>query len=79
MLHVTRKALISVEWHFFGSHGNRKDALGVYHYGFWKRDYVALIKQFLQEKQIRIIKMPEDLWPVEGWKELGAIIEVVVE
>jgi ubiquinone/menaquinone biosynthesis C-methylase UbiE len=77
MIRVTQKVLILVEWHSFKS--GRKDpyGLGVYQYGNWKRDYIALLKQFVREEQIRITKIPEDVWPDRAWKEFGAVIEVV--
>lgn len=79
MLRITHRALILVEWHCFDSQ-SKKDphGLGVYHYGCWKRDYVALLRQFVPEEQISITKITEEIWPDEQWKQTGAIIEVVV-
>ena len=78
IIRIARRALIMVEWHCFEPQLRDPYGLGVYTYGFWKRDYVALLKQFVREYQIRVTKIPESVWPVAGWKELGAIIEVVM-
>lgn len=80
MLRVSRQALILVEWHNFAPN---KDpyALGVYDYnlGYWIRDYIALLKRFVEEKQINVIKIPEEIWPEPGWKKFGAVIEVNID
>ena len=78
MVRITRRALILVEWH---SEYRRKDpdGLGVYYLGNWKRDYVALLKQFVREEQIHVTKITEDVWPDRAWKDVGAVIEVVME
>ena len=62
-IRIARRALILVEWHCFES---QKDphGLGVFYLGCWKRDYVALLKQFVSEEQIHVTKTPEDVWPV---------------
>ena len=78
MLRIARRALVLVEWHGFDSQ-NKKDpnGLGVYYGGCWKRDYTALLKQFVPDEHISISKIPEDLWPDARWREVGAIIEVL--
>lgn len=78
MVRITRRALILVEWH---SEDQRKDpdGLGVYYLGCWKRDYVALLKQFVSEEQIYVTKITEDIWPEKNWSEVGAVIEVVMK
>lgn len=78
MLRVARRALILMEWHCFAPQCKDPNGLGVYHHGSWKRDYVALLKQFVREEQIHVTKIPADIWPDKKWKALGAIIEVVV-
>ena len=65
-----------VEWHF-NSQGKDPSGFGAYHLGYWKRDYAALLKQFVQEEQIRIIKIPEELWGGQ-WANLGCVIEVLL-
>jgi ubiquinone/menaquinone biosynthesis C-methylase UbiE len=78
MIRVARRALILVEWH---TEDQRKDrhGLGVYWLGYWKRDYVALLKQFIREdNKIHVTKIPENLWPGEGWGKLGHVIKVVM-
>jgi len=84
MIRVTRQALILMEWHCFEPQSKDPYGLGVYHgnirksWRTWKRDYIALLKQFVPEERIRVIKIPEGVWPGEPWDELGAVIEVVM-
>lgn len=79
MLRIARKAVILVEWHSFVAH-NKKDTfgLGFYHHGCWERDYSALFRQFVPEKQVSISKITKDVWPDELWSKVGAIIEVAL-
>ena len=77
MVRIARHALILVEWHSFEPNHNDPYGLGVYHYGNWKRDYVALLKQFIPEEEIYVTKITEDIWPDKNWKEVGAVIEVI--
>ena len=79
MVRITQRALILVEWNNFESQSKDLHGLGVYHYGNWKRDYVALLKHFVQEDQIHITKITEDIWSDKNWKTVGAVIEVVME
>ena len=74
MLRVTRQALILLEWHCFNSKSN---PLGVYA-GHWMRDYVALLKEFVPERKIQVIKLPEELWSDENWQRYGGVVEVVM-
>jgi ubiquinone/menaquinone biosynthesis C-methylase UbiE len=73
MLRVTRKSLILLEWHCFNSKSN---PAGVY-VGHWMRDYVALLEEFVPVNKIKVIKMPEELWPDKNWQRWGGVIEVV--
>jgi glycosyltransferase involved in cell wall biosynthesis len=41
------------------------------------RSFIEM-KQFVSEEQIHATKIPEDLWPGEGWGKLGHVIEVVM-
>jgi ubiquinone/menaquinone biosynthesis C-methylase UbiE len=75
MLKITRKALIFWEWHSFDYVSN---PLGTRVGGHWMRDYVALFKQFIPEKNIRVTKMPEELWLDKNWQRWGGVIEVNV-
>lgn len=43
------------------------------------RDYVALLKQFIPEEQIYVIKITENILPYEAWKEVGAAIEIIIK
>jgi hypothetical protein len=78
MIRIARRALILEEWHFFEPQYKDPNGFGVYHHGSWKRDYVALLKQFVPAEQIRVTRIPEDIWPDENWKTLGAVVEVVM-
>ena len=78
MVRITRRVLILVERHSFEPEKKDPYGLGAYHYGCWKRDYVALLKQFVREEQIRITKITADIWPDKNWSSVGAVIEVVI-
>ena len=75
MIRVARRAVILVEWH---SEDQKKDpdGFGVYYLGCYKRNYVALLKQFIREDAIQVTKISEDIWPDRAWIEVGAVIEV---
>lgn len=78
MLRVGSKALVLIEWYDFDSDQRDPDGLGVYYKSLWKRDYKALLKQFVREEQITVTKITEDLWPSANWCEVGAVVEVVL-
>ncbi len=78
MLRIANRALVLLELHCPESNMRDSHGLGVYRYGEWVRDYLALLKQFVAEEQIQITKIPEDIWPGEPWKELGNVVEVVM-
>lgn len=78
IIRIARRALILVEWHCFEPQRKNPNGFGVYHHGSWKRDYVALLKQFVRAEQIRVTKIPEDIWPDKNWETFGAIVEVVM-
>jgi len=69
-----RQALILLEWHCFSSKSN---PLSVYA-GHWMRDYVALLKEFVPERKIQVIKLPEELWSDENRQRYGGVVEVVM-
>lgn len=77
MIRLSRRALILVEWHCFESQQKDPCGMGIYRHGTWMRDYVALLKQFVQEENIRVTKIPDEVWPDKGWQRFGAVIEVV--
>lgn len=77
MLRITRRALVLMECHCFGYHKDPYGS-GFYYGGNWLRDYAALLKQFVPQGRIRISKIPEEVWPVQPWKEFGAIVEVIL-
>ena len=78
MIRITRQALVLMELHCFEPDTKEPLGLGIYYGGNWIRDYVALLKQFVSPEQIRVTKIPDDVWPAEPWKKLGAVIEVVM-
>ncbi len=78
MLRITRRALILVEWHCFEPDRKGSPGLGVYYVGCWKRDYMALLRQFVPDGHISITKITGDIWAGEMWEETGAVIEVVM-
>jgi len=78
MLRISRKALVMVERHSFSAASGPAHALGVYRYGCWERDYLALLRQFVPEERIKITKIGPDVWPEERWQQTGAIIEVTI-
>jgi len=77
MLSIARRELLLMELHSFGYQKDPKGT-GFYYGGNWLRDYVALLKQFVSEKQIQITKIPEEARPTKPWIQFGAIIEVVI-
>ena len=78
MIRITHKVLVLMELHFLEPNTKDPLGLGIYRYGNWVRDYVALLRQFVSAEQIRVTKIPEDVWPGDPWKELGAVIEVIM-
>lgn len=77
MLRIARKGLIFVEWYNFNQQLRDKRGLGVFT-GYWVRDYVALLKQFVSEEQIRVTRITQETWPNAGWIKNGALIEVTI-
>jgi ubiquinone/menaquinone biosynthesis C-methylase UbiE len=43
--------------------------------GHWVRDYRILFKEFVPKENIRITKLPKEMWDDKGWQTWGAIIE----
>lgn len=79
LIRIARRALILVEWHYFEAWEKDPRGLGVYHCGNWKRNYVALLRQFVGEEQIHLTKITDDIWPDKNWSKVGAVIEVALE
>lgn len=75
MVRISRRALILVELH----HEQRESSenLGIYYYGYWLRNYVDLLKEFVPKDKIRLTKIPKELWG-GNWEKLGYIIEVTI-
>lgn len=74
MLRVAREALIFLEWHDFESSSN---PLGTY-VGHWKRDYVAVLREFVPEDRVSVTKLREELWADQKWQRWGAVIEATL-
>ena len=70
MIRITKKAIIIVDWYSKGPDTYNS------HIGNWTRDYQALLKQFISEEQIEIVKIKEEWWPNEDWQKFGYIIKV---
>lgn len=78
ILRIARRAVILVEWHSFESERKDANGLGVYYKGLWKRDYIALLKHFIPKDQIRLTKIPNEMWPAQDWQDIGYFIEVTM-
>jgi len=76
---VAKRALILLEWHCFGTQCQHRDprGMGIYYRGNWKRDYTALLRQFVSEGSIYVSGVSDQVWAQENWNEVGAIVEVV--
>jgi len=71
MLRVVRRALILLEYNDFDLDSNR---IGLFE-GHWRRNYAALLEEFVPKKGITVTKLPKELWNDERWQKWGAIIE----
>ena len=76
MLRVARKGLLFTEWHFFEPENSDMDGLGIRHCGLWKRDYVALLKNYSSPENVLITKITSDVWPDANWQTVGAFVQV---
>ena len=76
MLRISAKALVLTERHCQPQNKDQKGK-GTYRLGYWKRDYLDLLKQFVPKEKIRVIKIPEQLWEDKNWKKFGYVIEVI--
>jgi ubiquinone/menaquinone biosynthesis C-methylase UbiE len=79
MIRISKKGLILIEFHSFEKQHKDPYGFGVYYRGYWKRDYVELMKQFVPEEQIHITKITEEIWHDKNWSSIGAVIEVSME
>jgi len=75
-LRIARKAAIFLEWH--QDFGRDSGARGVFHFDHWKRDYKKLLAEFIPPASIKVIKIPEGLWPGKDWEQLGYLIEAQI-
>lgn len=78
MFRITRETLIFIELHY-KSQVKDPYGLGIYHLGFWKRNYIDLLSQFVEKNKISLYKIPKDLWPARNWSESGFLIEVTMD
>ena len=74
LFRVARKAVIFLEWHDFEYTSN---SLGTY-VGHWKRDYVAILREYVPEDRVRVSKLPRELWADQKWQKWGAVIEAAL-
>lgn len=77
MKRVASKALIFVELHQTGA-TNDPLGLGVYTQDGWVRDYQKLLNHFFADRNIKIIKIPADLWTAGAWPRLGYLIKAEI-
>lgn len=68
MARVARKAIVLNERHDGSKPFSYKN--------YWIYDYAGLFRPVAGECRTKITKFPEGVWPVEGWKEYGAVIEI---
>jgi len=73
-IRVARKTIVFLEWYNAFDRGSM--GLGDYHFGYWKRNYINLLKQFVPENQIFLTKLPKEKWQAKDWQEFGYLIEV---
>ncbi len=78
MLRVSRKGLVLMELQRSDPHVKKSSGLGICQGENWVRDYTVLLEHFVSRQQIRVTRIPEEIWPVSPWKEFGAIIEVTL-
>lgn len=84
MIRITRRALILVEGHCFEPQDKDPHGHGVYCSGvwkawrMWKRDYVALLEHFVPVEQVRVSRVPEEVWTVAGARESWAVAVIEV-
>jgi len=78
MIRIAHKGLVLVERYEFDQGLNNTHGLGSFTNGLWVRDYVALLKQFLPEENIRVTRITKDIWPDSGWTKNGALIEAAI-
>lgn len=71
MLRVARRYLVLVEQH-------RPDEVtqgaGRFEAGLWRRDYTALLGRLAPGCAVSVMKVPQDLWNDEGWRQHGYIV-----
>jgi SAM-dependent methyltransferase len=68
MIRIAKRSVIMLERY-------DTNLLGVYRYGCWERDYVGILKQFINEKQISLTKITSNEWDEERWKKTGVLVE----
>ena len=78
MLRLTRRALVLMECHCWEPDKDPKGK-GFFVGRNWIRDYQALLRQFVPKEQIRITKIPKEVWSDDPWETFGAVIQVVMD
>jgi len=79
MVDYTEHALILMEWHCFYPSQDKSNGQGLYHLGYWIRDYKALFRAYTSLKNIKITKISHDIWPERNWEHVGALIELMLQ
>lgn len=75
MVRLARKAIVLVE---FNDPGSGPRGTFIYKKGYWKRDYEGLFRESKRVKEVRSMKITEDIWPDEYWAKYGSIIEAIL-
>lgn len=81
MLRIAKKRVLILEQHVENKY-YKDQARGVFvqgqgsQQGFWLRDYMKLLSQFVERERIVLTKIPNPIWPTEQWKQHACLIEV---
>jgi len=81
MARVAKRTIILAEYYESLNNEDPSTNLGI-RLGYdwrWKRDYIKLIKQIIPTAEIRLTKIPKEIWGGEDWKEMGYIIEFCLQ
>lgn len=82
MLRIAKKRVLILEQHVENNY-YKDQARGVFvqgqgsEQGFWLRDYMKLLSQFVPQEKIVLTKISNPIWPTEQWKQHAYLIEVV--
>lgn len=76
MIRVAVKGLVFNEWH---SESCRQGGAPYFYYdGHWVYNYKKLFSGLVLSENVRISRIPEEVWGGSGWTEFGSVIEVAL-